>query len=58
MKTLFVVLFTAKESGRVYSSVGSFYFKTEEEARTYARQFVEKSDVFSEFVINDVIPFK
>ena len=58
MKTLFVVLFKAKENGHVYSSVGNYYFKTEEEARTYARQFVEISDPFSDFVISDVIPFK
>lgn len=57
MKTLFVVLFKARENGREYSSVSNFYFKTEEDARTYARQFVEKSDVFSEFLICDVIPF-
>lgn len=56
MKTLFVVQFKARVNGHEYSSVGNYYFKTEEEARAYARQFVEISDTFSDFVIYDVMP--
>lgn len=56
MKTYFVILFKALEEGHVYTSLSNYYFNTEEEARTYARDFVEKSDTFSEFVIYDVMP--
>lgn len=57
MKTFFVVLFKARENGHEYYSLGNYCYKTEDEARTYARQFLEISDAFSEFVINEVMLF-
>lgn len=56
MKTYFVILFKAWEDGHMYTSLSNYYFKTEKDARAYARNFVEKSDTFSEFVIYDVMP--
>lgn len=55
MKTFFVVLFKARENGYEYSSLGNYCYKTEDEARTYAQQFLEISDTFSAFVINSVM---
>lgn len=56
MKTLFVVLFKVQENGHVYTSLSNYYFKTAEAAREYARHFVENSDTFTNFEINDIMP--
>ena len=57
MKTLYVVLFKACVNGHDYTSLSNFYFKTDGEARSYARHFVELSDTFSTFEIYDVMPY-
>ena len=57
MKTYFIVLFKALVHDYVYEVPSNFYFKTEEDARAYARNFVERSTTFSEFEIKNVIPY-
>lgn len=57
MKTKFVVAYEAVLNGRLYYSVGSFYFETEKEAEEYAKKFIENSDTFDRYMIFDIIPF-
>lgn len=57
MKTLYVVLYKACINGHAYTSLSNFYFETDNEARSYARHFVERSDTFSTFEIYDVMPY-
>lgn len=57
MKTYYVVLFAADVDGRRYTSLSNYFFKTEKDARNYAQRFVERSDTFSSFVINDILPY-
>lgn len=58
MKTLYVVVFKTCQNGRVYEVLSNFYFKTEKDARTYARSYVENSTIFSAFEIKDVMPYE
>lgn len=56
MKTFFIVLFYAWEHGHVYTGASNYYFKSETEAETYAKNFVAKSTTFSEYEIREIMP--
>ena len=58
MNTYFIVLFNARQYGHVYSGASNYYFKSETEAETYAKNFVAKSSVFSEYEIREVMPYE
>ena len=57
MRTFYVVLFKACVDGHTYTYLSNFYFETDNEARSYARHFVEQSDTFSTFEIYNVMPY-
>lgn len=55
MKTLYVVLFKVWECNHLYTSLSSYYFKTQKDALSYARRFVESSTTFTDYEIKDVM---
>ena len=57
MENYFVVLFKHWEHGRVYDGLSNFYFKTEDDARAYAQELIEHSEIFSEFEIRQIMPY-